>query len=475
MTSGTSNPELGREIESILADFKGSDSLKEIFWDVLSYDRIRDPIPLTVLPESALTYTRSLEVFAGIEALAVVIAEVKFFPDGGRLEQMIWALKRFLADCVVLLTDSNSWLIVYPDESLKPRVRILPLPGRSHERAGVVAALAAMNAIEDGSGEELGSLALAESLGAAFPGPTPNIGDLLTDFERLANHPSPEFRELWPFMREAGRYPLLTPEQERGEDLTGLETTPDGVDLPYYQWRLVVHNLRLVVWIAGKTPRIGLTLIDLVQEGCFGLMTAATRFDPGRGNRFTTYAYHWVRQAVFRALHNQCNLIRWPVYRSVALIPPLISGKDAGRSIGERPLRPLKGGVQRRLWRLSPAAANPIDALTIEQARTAITQALETLTPTQRLVIERRFGLWNGNEETLESIGRDLKVTRERIRQIEEKALERLMHPGKVPLLAPHWNALGWRRTVSVDEVAPADGHPFHDLLGELHDSRTLG
>jgi len=254
MTSGTSNPELGREIESILADFKGSDSLKEIFWDVLSYDRIRDPIPLTVLPESALTYTRSLEVFAGIEALAVVIAEVKFFPDGGRLEQMIWALKRFLADCVVLLTDSNSWLIVYPDESLKPRVRILPLPGRSHERAGVAAALAAMNAIEDGSGEELGSLALAESLGAAFPGATPNIGDLLTDFERLANHPSPEFRELWPFMREAGRYPLLTPEQERGEDLTGLETAPDGVDLPYYQWRLVVHNLRLVVWIPTLQP-----------------------------------------------------------------------------------------------------------------------------------------------------------------------------------------------------------------------------
>jgi RNA polymerase sigma factor (sigma-70 family) len=474
MEGGRTNPGLSRSIENILADFRGEGSLKQVFWDLLSYDRIRDPIPLAILPESALAYTRKLEVFAATEALAIVIAEVNFFPDGGRLEQMIWALKRFLADCVVLLTDSNTWLIVYPDETLKPRVRILPLPGSGIERAGVVAALAAMNAIDDGSGEELGSLAMAESLGAAFPGPTPNIGDILTDFERIAKHPSPEYRELWPFIREAGQYPLLTPEKERGEDLTGREVAPDGVTLPYNQWRLVVHNLRLVIWIASRIPRVGVSLIDTVQEGCIGLMTAARRFDPDRGYRFTTMAYYWVRQAVYRAIHNQCNLIRWPVYRSVVLVPPLISGKDAGRSIGERPLRPLKGAIQRRLWRLSQAAANPIDALAIVQARSAIVEALETLTPTQRVVIERRFGLWTGDEETLDSIGRDLGVTRERIRQIEEKALERLMHPGKVPLLAPHWRNLRWRRTASVAEIAPTDGHPFHDLLSELHDSRSF-
>src|SRR5579863_2921767 len=107
MNCVTQNPDLRLEIEGVLADFKGNASLKRIFWDLLSYDRIRDPIPLAVLPESALAFTRTLEVFAATDALAVVIAEVSFFPDDGRLEQMIWALRRFLADCVVLLTDSN--------------------------------------------------------------------------------------------------------------------------------------------------------------------------------------------------------------------------------------------------------------------------------------------------------------------------------------------------------------------------------
>ena len=179
-------------------------------------------------------------------------------------------------------------------------------------------------------------------------------------------------RELWTFFRMAGQYPLLTPTQERGEDLTGDEVAPDGSGMSYQQWRLVVHDLRLVVWMALKIPRVGLTLSDLVQEGCIGLITAAKRFDPGRGWRFTTMAYWWVRQNLLRELHNKCNVIRWPVHRAEKLLPALIQGKEKGLSPGEKPVLIFRTALSRRLWRLSLHASNPIDSVARQQVQVAI-------------------------------------------------------------------------------------------------------
>jgi hypothetical protein len=342
--SGTS-----AQIEELLDAFDGELSLKHLFWELLSYDRVRDPLPLTLLPASAIQYMKSLEVFAESSACSIILAEVMYFPDGGRLEQMIWAVRREIGNCIVLLTDRTTWQIIWPDETLKPRVRILPLPGALHQRIEVVRALCGLNAANEDTGEEYTAFELAESLEGVFPGPTPNIGDLLNDFDRIAQHPNPEMQELWSFIRLAGQYPLLTAAQERGEDLTGNEIVPDRTELPYQQWRLVVHNLRLVVWMASKVRRVGMDLTDLVQEGCTGLMIAAWRFDPTRGNRFTTMAFNWIRQAMYRGMHNQCNLIRWPVHRAEKLLPALIARREDGLKPGERPVRSFDGSIQRRL------------------------------------------------------------------------------------------------------------------------------
>ncbi len=462
------------QIEELLDAFDGEPSLKHLFWELLSYDRVRDPLSITILPPSAIGFVTSLEVFAATEAFTIVIAVVQYIPNDGSLEQMIWAVKRNIANCVVLLNEASSWSIIYPDEILKPRVRILPLPGSKDRRREIVRALAALNAADDVSGEGFTAFELAQNLDGSFPGATPSIGDVLTDFERIAEHPDEEMRELWQFIRSAGQYPLLTPAQERGEDLTGNEVAPDGSKLSYQEWRLVVHNLRLVVWMARKVPRVGITLADLVQEGCTGLMIAAGRFDPKRGFRFTTYAFYWVKQTMYRALHNQCSLIRWPVYRAVTLIPAMIKRREDGLKPGEKPVHSFDGKIQRRLWMLSLAAENPIDLTVRHQARAAIETTLLQLKRKQRLIVERRYGLNNGDEETLESIGLDMGLTRERIRQIQEKALLRLRLPLS-ELVRAHWSALEWRQSCNSGEGSALAQAPFRDFMQGQHNLNPEG
>jgi hypothetical protein len=94
-------------------------SLKHLFWELLSYDRVRDPLPLSILPPSAIKFMTSLEVFAATEVFTIVIAVVQYIPNDGSLEQMIWAVKRNIANCVVLLNEASTWSIIYPDEILE--------------------------------------------------------------------------------------------------------------------------------------------------------------------------------------------------------------------------------------------------------------------------------------------------------------------------------------------------------------------
>jgi RNA polymerase sigma factor (sigma-70 family) len=459
---------ISAQIEELLDAFDGELSLKHLFWELLSYDRVRDPLPLSILPPSAIRFMTGLEVFAATEVFTIVIAVVQYIPKDGSLEQMVWAVKRNIANCVVLLNEGLTWSIIYPDEILKPRVRILPLPGPKDRRAEIVQALCALNSADDASGEEFTAFELAQNLDESFPGATPNIGDILTDFERIAEHPNEEMRELWTFYRMAGQYPLLTPAQERGEDLTGDEVAPDGSGMSYQQWRLVVHNLRLVVWMALKIPRVGMSLSDLVQEGCIGLITAAKRFDPTRGLRFTTMAHWWVRQNLLRELHNKCNVIRWPVHRAEKLLPVLIQGKEKGLSPGEKSVISFRTPLLRRLWRLSLYRSNPIDSVAREQVQVAVRQALSQLKPQQRQVIERRYGIGDGNEETLESIGQDFDLTRERVRQIEAKAFENLQG-WLIFQLYPYHHQLNWRETCAADDASAQVQAPFRDYMQGIY------
>jgi RNA polymerase sigma factor (sigma-70 family) len=438
---GTSSPaiSLATEIEVLLEQFDGEPTFKRLFWGLLSYDRVREPLPLSFIPARIAERTISLEVFADSEALTIVHVLMHEAPDGFRLEQMCWSLKRHIPNCAILLNSEASWMLVYPDESTKPRIRLLPLPGDAQKRTETAHALVAMDAADYATGDALPRFDVAEQVDRFFPGAMPHLDDLFDDFERIKQHPNPEVRDLFLFIREAGKYPLLTPAQERGEDIPSNDTAEDGEGFNYHQRRLVVHNLRLVLWMARHRPRVGMDLGDLVQEGNIGLMIAAKRFDPALGNRFTTYAFYWIRQSMLRGLHNGCNLIRWPVWIAPKLITACIDGNEEGLEAGEKPVV----FVPWRLSLVSLRAVNLDDSLVVQEIEAAVRRVLLRLKPIQASVIRLRFGIGVDHEHTLEEIGQKYSLTRERIRQIEADGLKKLDKVGR-DLTAFH-EASQWR------------------------------
>ena len=469
-----SSKDVTAQIQRLLDGFDGESSLKKLFWTHLSYDRVRDPLSPEYLPPVTRKSIRALEVFAASEARTVVYAALNKLLDGIQLEQMAWAIERKIPNCVVLLYDSKRWSLVYPDEAVKPHVRMLAIPGPIGERYKTARQLAALDAVQDVSGEDLHTFESSEKLDVFFPGVMPHLDDLLSDFERYTNHPDPEVRDLLPFIREIGQCPLLTASQERGEDLRGEERVPEsptqgsGAPLSYQEWRLVVHNLRLVVWIARKAPRLGTTLSDRVQEGCFGLIIAAKRFDPQRGNRFATYAYHWVRQAMYRGIHNQCNLIRWPVHQAVRLMPAAFRGEEEGLSAGEKPVRFMPCNFTR----MSLYGSDPIALLSRQELDVAIEVALSSLDAREQDVIKRRFGFGDDGQETLDAIAQRHNLTRERIRQIEKKALGRLQGNLSFPLM-PHFFALEDRMWGRRDHNNINSFRAFQDYMQGQHSTAT--
>jgi RNA polymerase primary sigma factor len=230
--------------------------------------------------------------------------------------------------------------------------------------------------------------------------------------------------------------------------------------------RMIEANLRLVTSIARRYAHTGLPLPDLVQEGNVGLMKAVERFDRHRGFRFSTYATWWIRQAVTRAVANDARLIRVPVH----LVERINRVERARADIERRTGRPgdtetvalalsisphAVAKAQRAAWQvvaIDPAGwdGGSIGGLTealvdasedapepamADSLRRALDDVLETLKPQQRQVLQLRFGLDAGEPRTLEEVGQMIGVTRERIRQIEAKAFERLRHPSRLAML----------------------------------------
>jgi RNA polymerase primary sigma factor len=256
------------------------------------------------------------------------------------------------------------------------------------------------------------------------------------------------------YLAEVGRYPLLTGEQE----MALAQRTARG-DLEAQQ-RLVEANLRLVVSFAKRYTTHGIALLDLIQEGNLGLIRAAQKFDPMRGFRFSTYATWWIRQAMSRAVAEHTRTIHVPIH-VMELIYKMKRAtrqlyQDLGRDpepeeiahaiklskervielqcIADTPISldaPLIDDEQYSLSDMleDPHAAAPADVVARRALRDLITQALETLNQRDRLVIELRFGLHDGYCHTLEELSEQFKLTRERIRQIEVKALRTLRQP----------------------------------------------
>ncbi len=258
------------------------------------------------------------------------------------------------------------------------------------------------------------------------------------------------------YLKEIGTVPLLTPEREA--ELA--KRIREGDE--YAKKQLVEANLRLVVSIAKRYMGRGLFFLDLIQEGNLGLMKAADKFDFEKGYKFSTYATWWIRQAVTRAIADQARTIRIPVHMvetihkvqrvsrqilqekghdataeeiAEAINMPLEKVKDILKAAQE-PVSletPIGEEEDSHLGDFIPddEAPAPADAASYTLLREQLAEILHTLTPREESVLKLRFGLEDGRMRTLEEVGREFNITRERIRQIEAKALRKLRHPSR--------------------------------------------
>ena len=217
------------------------------------------------------------------------------------------------------------------------------------------------------------------------------------------------------YLKEIGKVPLLSPEEEI-ELAKQMEMGNE-----YAKKRLAEANLRLVVSIAKRYVGRGMQFLDLIQECNLGLIKAVEKYDYSKGFKFSTYATWWIRQAITRSIADQARTIRIPVHM-VETINRLIR---TSTPIGEEEDSHLGDFIQ------DDHVQVPLDAATFTLLHEQLMEVLDTLTDREQKVLRLRFGLDDGRPRTLEEVGKEFNVTRERIRQIEAKALRKLRHPSR--------------------------------------------
>ena len=258
------------------------------------------------------------------------------------------------------------------------------------------------------------------------------------------------------YLKEIGKVPLLTPEEEM--ELAVRVSAGDEEA----KRRMTEANLRLVVSIARRYVGRGMVLLDLIQEGNLGLIKAVEKFDHTKGYKFSTYATWWIRQAITRAIADQARTIRIPVHMVETINKTIRVSRQLLQELGHDPsaeeiakemgmpaekVRDILRIAQEPVSMETPIgeeedshlgdfipdedASEPSEVASFSLLREQLEEVLDTLTPREKKVLELRFGMADGHSRTLEEVGKEFNVTRERIRQIEAKALRKLRHPSR--------------------------------------------
>ena len=278
----------------------------------------------------------------------------------------------------------------------------------------------------------------------------------LTDEELLGSNSAKVNDPVRMYLKEIGVVPLLSNEEEKE-----LAIAVENGDLEAKQ-RLAEANLRLVVSIAKRYVGRGMQFLDLIQEGNMGLMKAVDKFDYSKGFKFSTYATWWIRQAITRAIADQARTIRIPVHMVETINKLVREQRNLLQELGQDPtpeqiaermdmtpdkVREILKIAQEPVSLETPISEeddshlgdfiedevieNPVDYTTRVVLREQLDEVLDTLTDREENVLRLRFGLDDGKMRTLEDVGKVFNVTRERIRQIEAKALRKLRHPSR--------------------------------------------
>ena len=267
------------------------------------------------------------------------------------------------------------------------------------------------------------------------------------------------------YLREIGRIPLLSYDEElelAKKVLAGDEAAKQ---------KLAESNLRLVVSIAKKYVGRGMLFLDLIQEGNMGLIKAVEKFDYTKGYKFSTYATWWIRQAITRAIADQARTIRIPVHMVETINKLIRTSRHLLQQLGREPTQeeiaaemeiPVEKVTEIQKIAQDPVSLEtpigeeddshlgdfiqdddspaPQDAAAYTLLREQLEEVMKTLTPREAKVLKLRFGLEDGKSRTLEEVGKEFNVTRERIRQIEAKALRKLRHPSRSKKLKDYMN-----------------------------------
>ena len=267
------------------------------------------------------------------------------------------------------------------------------------------------------------------------------------------------------YLREIGKIPLLTYEEELELSKRILENDEEA------KQKLAESNLRLVVSIAKKYVGRGMLFLDLIQEGNMGLIKAVEKFDYTKGFKFSTYATWWIRQAITRAIADQARTIRIPVHMVETINKLIRTSRHLLQQLGREPTpeeiaKELEMPVE-KVIEIQKIAQDPVsletpigeeddshlgdfipdddspaphDSAAYTLLKEQLEEVMNTLTPREAKVLKLRFGLEDGKARTLEEVGKEFMVTRERIRQLEAKALRKLRHPSRSKRLRDYMN-----------------------------------